>query len=112
MAGMSVEKFAENVIALCSQSFAVVSATILRLSLTWFRLRAYLKNESFVDVSYNEETGKITFAQIRNEQRVFGADNKQGWHWHPYEDPERHDFVEGEITFEEFLKQVEENLSK
>jgi len=110
MAGMSVEKFAANVIAICSKSFAVASSTVLRLSVTWFKLRAYLTNESFVDVSYNEKTGKTTFAQIQDERRIFGADNKKGWHWHSYEDPERHDFVEDEITFEEFMKRVEEMM--
>ncbi|GAB4540014.1 MAG: hypothetical protein Fur002_06000 [Anaerolineales bacterium] len=35
------------------------------------------------------------------------ADNAGGrWHWHPYEDPQRHDFAEREITFAEFLEAI------
>jgi len=40
------------------------------------------------------------------------ADNKNAWHRHPCEDPQRHEFTDREITFAEFLKRVEENLSK
>jgi hypothetical protein len=68
---------------------------------------------SFIDAYYGKVTGKISFAQIKNEQRIFGADNAGGdWHWHPYADPQRHDFVDHEITFAEFFKRVEENRSK
>ena len=110
MANLSVVKFAAYILSVCSKSLIVASTVILRLKKKWVKLRANLTDESFVDVSYNEKTGKTTFAQIRDERRIFGADNKQGWHWHPYEDPERHDFVDDEITFEEFMKRVEEKI--
>jgi hypothetical protein len=68
---------------------------------------------SFIDAYYSAVVGKISFAHIKDNQRVFGADNAGGhWHWHPYEDPQRHDFVDYKITFAEFLQRVEENIAK
>lgn len=109
---MNVEEFETSIISICSKSLAVKSTAILTFSFTWVKIRAYLTDGSFVDISYNQETGKTTFAQIRDDRRVFGADNKKGWHWHPYEDPQRHDFTNAEIAFDEFLKHVEETMSK
>jgi len=107
---MNAEEFEASVISICSKSPVVASATVLNSGFAWIKIRATLTNESFVDISYNQETGKTTFAQIRNSQRIFGADNKKAWHWHPYEDPQRHDFTNAEITFAEFFKRVEENM--
>lgn len=77
------------------------------------RARIFLANRTFVDVYYSAKTKKTAFAHIENNKRIFGADNTEGiWHWHPYEGPQRHEFTDDEITFDEFLKCVEENLSK
>jgi hypothetical protein len=68
---------------------------------------------SFIDVYYNQESGKTTFAHIDNENRVFGADNRRGiWHWHLLKDPSKHQLTDHEITFAEFLRQVETHLSQ
>ena len=112
MAGMSAEEFERQVISICSASSAVRNMAVINLGLTWFNMRAYLIDESFVEIFYNQATGKTAFAQIRDEHRVFGADNKQGWHWHPYKDPHEHLSAVNEISFEEFLQQVEDNINK
>ncbi|MCL4824479.1 MAG: hypothetical protein KJZ57_09695, partial [Anaerolineales bacterium] len=65
-----------------------------------------LVDASFVEAFYNQETGKMSFAHIRNEMRVFAADNRGGWHWHPIDDVARHVSSDHEITFEEFFREV------
>jgi hypothetical protein len=40
------------------------------------------------------------------------ADNKNAWHRHPCENSQRREFTGREIILAEFLKRVEENLSK
>ena len=109
---MNVEEFETSILSICSKSLAVKSTVVLTFSFTWINIRTYLRDGSFVDISYNQETGKTAYAQIRDDRRIFGADNKKGWHWHSREDPQRHDFTNTEITFDEFLKLAEENLSK
>lgn len=110
MAGMTVEEFEAYVLFACSNSSIVESAMVTQLGEAWSKVRMYLIDGSFAEASYNEETGKTTFAHIRDNQRVFGADNRRGWHWHPVEDPEAHIPSPAEITFEEFLQKLEANL--
>jgi hypothetical protein len=112
MARISLDKFVALVTESCSTSRIVERFSIIRLAVTWLKIRAHMVDDSFLDASYNKATGKTTYAHICNTQRVFGADNKNAWHWHPYEDPKHHDFTNREITFAEFLERVEENLSK
>ena len=117
MAGVSMEDFERQIELACSKS-PIVKSVILFSSTESSNLWRIVLNAdsvievSFIDVYYSEIIGKTSFAHIKNNQRIFGADNAGGWHWHPYEDPQRHDFVDKEIAFAEFLKRVEENLSK
>jgi len=67
-------------------------------------------DESFVDIFYNQKTGKTAFAQVREGHRIFGADNRKGWHWHPSEDPSKHIASDHVIAFEDFLKEIEKSL--
>ena len=56
--------------------------------------RAYVQGpvSRFLRVYFNETTGTIAFALIRDQQRIWGVDydNRRGWHLHPIEDPEEH----------------------
>jgi hypothetical protein len=114
MVGMNVEEFEQYVIAVCSDS-TIVQSVILFGSTptpTSIRLRVFLIDQSFLDVFYNQMTGKFSFALIEDNHRTFGADNAgDEWHWHPFENPASHVRSETEITFEEFLARVEK-LSK
>ena len=112
MAGLSMEEFERRLEAVCSKSSFVKSATLFSSTASSNLWRVMLSDDSFIDVYYSEVVGKTSFAHIKNKQRIFGADNAGGWHWHPREDPQRHDFTNTEITFDEFLKLAEENLSK
>jgi hypothetical protein len=113
MAGLSADEFREKVSEDCVASQAVMRLDVLSKSRRQVRIRIYLVNRTLLDVYYSSRTGKTAFAQIKSNQRIFGADNSgASWHWHPYENPQRHDFTNREITFAEFLKRVEENLSK
>ena len=104
---MNLEQFKSRVFTTCSISLLVQSTTVLVLKETSIRLRVVLINGSFVDVFYNEQTGRTSFAQIQNKIRTFGADNAGGWHWHPRENPDAHLTAKSEITFEAFMKRLE-----
>lgn len=45
-------------------------------------------------------------------QRIFGADNTGGWHFHPFDDPTRHDSLNAPMTFSEFIKNIELHFNK
>ncbi len=113
MAVVSASEFRQDVERVCSNSEAVMRIWIISETKRQVRMRIFLSNRTLLDVYYSSKTGKVAFAQIKDERRVLGADNTEGfWHWHPYEDPQRHEFAHREITFAEFLEHVEKNLSK
>ena len=58
--------------------------------------RAYVSEGMFVQFYFNEVTGTIAFALIREQERVWGIDrdNLRGWHMHPVERPKEHVGIE------------------
>ncbi len=112
MADMTLEAFEAQVTLACAASPVVAGVSTAASGVTWIRLRAHLADGSFADAFYNEATGKTAFALIKTEKRVFGADNTGGWHWHPFESPESHVPAGNAVTFEEFLRRIEEQANQ
>lgn len=110
MAFIAVFELRQNVERLCSKSDQVMRVNILSETRHQVRIRIFLANRSMLDVRYSSKTGKTAFAQIKDEKRIFGADNTGGWHWHPVEDPEVHVSSRVEISFEDFFKKLESHL--
>lgn len=90
MAGMSLAEFELRVRGACSASSSVERILIFVSTETSKLWRIYLSDNSFADIYYSASTGKTSFAHVKDDKRVFGADNAGGWHWHPAEDPEAH----------------------
>ncbi len=113
MASLSSDEFEQQVLEICAKSKIVKSVAQTHAGFGWIELRAYLRDDSFVNIFYNENTRKKSFALIRERRHILAADNaKDEWHWHPFEEPTQHLFVEQEISFAEFLQQVEKHLTK
>ena len=54
-------------------------------------LRLRLQPDLFVDAFLSERSDALSFALIRHDRRVFGADREGGrWHIHPYGAAEQH----------------------
>ena len=55
---------------------------------------AYVRGnkQCFLRFYYNEVTGTLAFALIKQQHRVWGIDfdNRRQWHVHPLESPEKH----------------------
>ena len=107
MGGIALEQFEGQVTSLCATSSVVVGISTVAVGVTWLHLRAYLVDGSFVDTFYNDVSDRTAFALIKNERRIFGADNTGGWHWHPFEDPENHQPADQAVSFRDFLDRVE-----
>lgn len=111
MARLSAPEFKEQVRSLCADSLLVVRVAILTESFDHVQIRVFLRDQSFIDIYHHELSGKTSFAQILDDRRIFGADNKGGlWHWHPRLNPSQHVASEREISFEEFLKEMEKTI--
>lgn len=107
MAG--VEVFLKQILEACEKSEIVGGVKVESFDNVILKVRIYLIEDFFIDVFYNDDTKRVAFALVKNEKRVFGADNTGGWHIHPFDDPERHEPCEP-VSFEEFLEAVERRL--
>lgn len=65
--------------------------------------------DGFISIYRNFETGKVAFAWIIDEERVYGADNTGGWHVHPFSNPEDHQ-NSSKVSLEEFMTKVSEKF--
>lgn len=84
-------QFARDVQDGCDRSELVVTYDIRILDDTVVKVRVVLNNDAFVDVFYNADTGKCSYALVEGAARVFVADNPSiGWRIHPFEDPSNH----------------------
>jgi hypothetical protein len=111
MAQLSPFEFARGVQEACDRSELVVTYHIEILDDTVVKIRVLLINDAFIDVFYNADTDKVSFALVEGGARIFGADNAFiGWHVHPFVDPSRHIPSSG-MTFEGFLKAVESHAT-
>lgn len=109
---MTLEQFEIEVTSACAVSPTVTGVATLGAGITWVHLRAYLNDGSLVDAFYNQATGKTAFALIKAGERIFGADNTEGWHWHPFAEPTSHVPSTRAVIFREFLEQIEQHLKE
>jgi len=111
LASVDVAGGVPTIIDTSAQSPVVIGIEQFLLEEPVLKLRVHLGASLFVDVFLNAETGKTSFALIKDGQRIFGVDNTRGWHLHPFANPERH-CPRDEMSFASFLWQVEENRAR
>lgn len=109
MADIVPFNIAQEISDACSRSGNVEFFNIKILENIILRSRIFLPDALFIDVFYNFETGKIAFALIKDENRIYGADNTGGWHEHPFDGPEKHIPCEP-MSIREFLWNCERGL--
>jgi hypothetical protein len=103
MAYLNAFEFARIIQDNCAQSDLVVSYDVWILDDTVVKMRIILTIRAFIDVFYNVDSGKCSYALIEEGARVFGADNAfVGWHIHPFDNPGEH-LLSPEVSFAEFL---------
>jgi hypothetical protein len=112
MAHVSPFEFARAVQSVCDQSDLVSAYDVQILDDTVVKVQVTLTYDAFIDVFYNADTGKCSYALIEKAARVFGADNAFiGWHVHPFDDPSQH-VPSPEISFLDFLKTVQDHVTR
>lgn len=80
------------------------------------KLRLYVEENFYIQAYYNMITGTTNFVAIIGNQRIFGRDcDRDGWHRHPFDDPDSHDCSsEGRkgVTLTDFLEEFQEIIEK
>ena len=75
------------------------------------KLRVLLFIDAHIDIYFNERNGTTSFTLVQDGMRVFAADNARGWHYHPFEDPNKHVWLDRPVTFVEFLSMIQRKYS-
>lgn len=106
---MTLVDFEQQVFAVALQSPRCDIPTVVHWTVTAIKIRIQTTVGDYIDVFYNEQTGTTAYALIDQGQRIFGADNTGGWHYHPFHDPTRHDPLANAMTFAEFITRIEQH---
>jgi hypothetical protein len=112
MGSLTLVEFESQVMEACTLSPIVAGVSTIAVGITWMSLRGHIQDGSFVDVFFNQVTGKTSFAWIQNGQRVLGADNTKNWHWHLLGDTQSHMPVAEPVAFSQFIQSVGEIIQK
>ncbi|MFQ5456595.1 MAG: hypothetical protein ACE5EA_10425 [Nitrospirota bacterium] len=104
---MSIFEFTKEVIEVCAQSEIVKKVQIIIVEEPVAKLRAEITDNIFIDIFYNKETAKKSFSLIKDNKRIYGADNTKEWHIHPFNNPESHQ-SSNEIGFVEFIEKIKD----
>ena len=86
---LGTRQFYQELLENLNRDFPQYTISVVELNSLRFKARIH-HAPLFLDVFYAANTGKISFAIIQNNQRIFGCDNLNGWHVHPFGNPERH----------------------
>lgn len=105
---MTLAEFEREVFAIAMASPICDIPVVWRIRPSSINLRVNITSGGFIDIFYNEQTGTTAFALIRENRRVFGADNTGGWHLHPFAQPDQHIPLPGPLSFAEFVTMVEQ----
>jgi hypothetical protein len=108
---MNAFEFAKQVIELCSGRPFIRGVEVLLLDEPVAKIKSVIDDKTHISVFFNADTARHSFVLIKNDRRIFGADNVGGWHIHPFEDPESHQDSD-EITFAGFLDMVGKGMDR
>ena len=108
---MNAFEFSKVAVNVCSKYAFIQGIEIQLLDEPVAKIKAVLGNDTFLNIFYNSETLKFSFALIKNGKRIYGADNTKNWHIHPFDNPDGH--VETtEISLVKFLETLTSNRDK
>lgn len=109
---MKVEEFVERLRAGCHE-FELPSPFTDEKRPGTIKLRIKLVSHLHISIYFNEDTGTLTSALIRQKKRIFGYDAYPSyniWHVHPLHDVENHKESE-ELSIEEIARLYSETLA-
>jgi hypothetical protein len=86
----SIDSFVEELSRLCLQYFPTARLETVYHRSAMASLRLIITPHLFIDIYCNTRTARFDFSLIQDSVRIFGYDNLQSWHHHPFENPDTH----------------------
>ncbi|MFH1563612.1 MAG: hypothetical protein ABIF11_09420 [Nitrospirota bacterium] len=69
-------------------------------------LKLLIDNEIFIQIYGNIEKNKLNLALVFKKRRLYGCDSEGGkYHCHPFDNPERHIFVDKRKSIQNFVQE-------
>ncbi len=76
-------------------------------------MKVFIDNELFIQIYGNTTKDKLNLALVFKRRRLYGYDSEGGkYHCHPFDDPDKHIFVDNKKPIREFVIESMEFLEK
>ncbi len=67
-------------------------------------MKMFIDNELFIQIYGNTKKDKLNLALVFKRKRLYGYDSEGGkYHYHPFDDPDKHIFVNNRKSIREFV---------
>jgi len=105
---VSISEFQHQIFKIAWSSSICDVPEVRRISPTSITIRVPITpvNFIFIEIFFNEQTDRVSFALIQEGQRIYGADNTGGWHIHPFDNPSNHKPIATAMSFQDFLNEI------
>ena len=108
---MNISDFSQVIIETCALCDFIKELETILFEDPVVKFRAKIDNNIFIEIFFNSDTDKHSFALIKNNARIYGVDNTRNWHLHSFENPDSH-IPHHPTSFTDFIKHLEENKTK
>lgn len=108
---MEAFEFSRQTIEACAKYDFIHEIEIQLLDEPVAKIKAIIDSDTFISIFYNAETYKYSFALIKENKRILGANNARNWHIHPFESPDSH-IESSEMSLSDFLNVLASNRDK
>ncbi len=105
---MTLDEFDRTVSEIVERSSICDVPMIVVSTEETIRIRIELFTGGFIEAYHNQRTDTTSYVLIQHRRRLFAVDNTGGWHCHPFHDPTLHEPLKDEMSFAEFLAEVEQ----
>jgi hypothetical protein len=104
---MTITEFEEFFSTALKEHFPEANLKTREKRATIFEARAWLDEETFIEVYFNSLTERKNYALVHRRQRVMGYDNYKFWHRHPFGEAQEH-IPCSEPALEEVIAEMKE----
>ena len=87
---LSVEEFQKELVGSLQKYLSNCEIEVAEINILRCKIRVHIAASAFLNVFYAARTQKMSFAIIQKGKRVYGIDNLDSWHFHPFNNPEDH----------------------
>ena len=102
---LSMKDFYHQIQKLAGEYFPAAKLETQEINRFRLKMRITLSSTSFIDIFYGVRKTRIDFALVKEGKRIFGIDNLSGWHRHPLNEADCHEFIK-EMSFQEICSQL------